>query len=227
MISLYHNGRKLGFRSWREILHEWAFISCQCCFVTYCIWRFRLPFRPPITGFPKCSGCVNGSWSNVSLSAKWRPLFRQRAVLLSVVISPSSKTKINRISSYISQQVKSINSWIISTQNKLSIHNSNHQEWHTEKSLTRNIHAHETNSWTIQRDIFLVWGHNIPLTCVIFISHPKFKKFLMYIFHVLILWAMSSKRNTMILKSARENLFSFNQHNQNLLSQYWQWINLF
>lgn len=55
-------------------------------------WR-RRPRRPPSTGVPKCSGCVNGSWSSVSLSAKWRPLFKHSAVRRSVVMSPSSNTE--------------------------------------------------------------------------------------------------------------------------------------
>jgi hypothetical protein len=214
-----------------EILHEWAFISCQCCFVTYWIWRFRLPFRPPITGFPKCSGCVNGSWSNVSLSAKWRPLFRQRAVLLRVVISPSSKTKTKRISSCMPQQVKSITSWIINTQNKVSIHNPNHQEWHTETSLKRNIHSHKTNSWTIQRERRYFWFKVIIfhwLLCHIHnTSQVQEIPYLNFPCPDSVGNNVLNKKLTLILKSRRENLFSFTQHNQNLLSQYWQWINKF
>lgn len=224
MILFCHNGRKLGFQSWREISHEGAFISCQYCFVTYCICRFRLPFLPPITGFPKCSGCVNGSWSNVSLSAKWRPLFRQRAVLRSVVISPSSKTKINS-SSYTLQEVKSINSWIINTQKELSIHNSNYQEWHREKSLTRNIHTHETNSWRetyfwFEVIIFYWLLCHFPNT-----SQVQEIPYLNFPCPDSVGNNVLKKKLTMILKSAKENLFSFNQHNQNLLSQYRQWIN--
>lgn len=59
---------------------------------TYISSRRRLPRTPLTTGVLKCSGWVRGNWSKVSLSAKWRPLFKQRAVRLRVAISPSSKT---------------------------------------------------------------------------------------------------------------------------------------
>lgn len=52
------------------------------------------PRRPPITGLPKCSGCVNGNWSSVSLSLKCRPLFRHNALRRNVVMSPSSNTTV-------------------------------------------------------------------------------------------------------------------------------------
>ena len=78
----------------------WALLSClvvdsdpsspSSSLLSSC--RLLPPLLPPKTGVPKCSGWVRGSWSSVSLSAKCLPLFKQSAVLLSVVISPSSKT---------------------------------------------------------------------------------------------------------------------------------------
>lgn len=69
------------------------------------------PLRPPMTGFPKCSGCVNGNWSNVSLSLKCLPLFRHSALRLSVVISPSSNTTVYCEQSCILVMVASANSF--------------------------------------------------------------------------------------------------------------------
>lgn len=69
------------------------------------------PRRPPITGLPKCSGCVSGSWSSVSLSLKCRPLFKHNALRLSVVMSPSSNTTVYCEQSWIFVMVASANSF--------------------------------------------------------------------------------------------------------------------
>lgn len=93
--------------------------------LTHTAWEERLPPRLdffPMTGVPKCSGFVNGSWSSVwveqfhhisiiwtsarrlqspvgkltSLSAKCLSPFRHRDVRRRVFSSPSSKTETNR-----------------------------------------------------------------------------------------------------------------------------------
>lgn len=69
------------------------------------------PRLPPITGLPKCSGCVSGSWSNVSLSLKCRPLFRHNALRRNVVMSPSSNTTVYCEQSWIFVMVASTNSF--------------------------------------------------------------------------------------------------------------------
>ena len=83
-ILTYDNFQSKSLSKWYKV----------AIFKTYLACLDLLPLLPPTTGVPKCSGCVKGNWSNVSLSAKCLPDFKHSEDLRRVVISPSSKTEI-------------------------------------------------------------------------------------------------------------------------------------